>query len=54
MTADFGSKAASVNPRGYTVPDFGQDRDITDSLKNLKDQEKLHGNWNLPASLVQL
>ena len=43
--------AAPVNttlpyPIDYKVPEYGQDRDIQDSLKNLKDSEDKHGTWN--------
>lgn len=46
MKADWGQTKG--DNRGYFVPDFGQDRDITASLKNLSDQEALHGTWDLP------
>lgn len=49
MTADFKATGADVNPRGYTVPDFGADPEITTSLKNLKDQEAIHGDWVIPV-----
>jgi hypothetical protein len=32
------------------VPDFGQDRDIKDSLKNLDDAEAKLGKWTLPPA----
>ena len=32
----------------YKVPDYGQDRDIKDSLKNMDDAEKKLGPWKLP------
>lgn len=53
MTADFGATKAGVNPRNYVVPDFGQDRDITDSLSNLRAQEGIHGEWELPVEPVK-
>jgi hypothetical protein len=48
LNASFENKKAPVNPRDYFVPNFGIDRDITDSLSNLKKQEKKHGKWTLP------
>ena len=41
------------HPINYKVPDFGLDRDILDSLKNLKDTEKKIGPWKYVAN-VQL
>lgn len=35
-------------PKNYKVNNFGVDRDIKDSLKNLSNQEKIHGKWVLP------
>jgi hypothetical protein len=31
----------------YGVPSFGMDKDINTSLKNLKEQEAIHGAWNV-------
>lgn len=53
MTADFGDTKNPLNPRNYFVPDFGQDRDITDSLSNLDAQEAIHGEWELPKEPVK-
>jgi len=41
-------------PQDYFVPNFGMDHDIADSLNHLNQQEKVHGNWQLPESMVQL
>jgi hypothetical protein len=35
-------------PIDYKVSDFGTDRDVKDSLKNLKDSEDKLGPWTLP------
>jgi hypothetical protein len=40
MHADFGATKAPVNPRGYTVPDFGVDQDIKDVKASIKGAEK--------------
>jgi len=48
LTADFDHNKADVNPRDYFVPDFGVDREIEASLSNLKAQEAVHGEWELP------
>jgi len=50
FTADFGAKAAPVNPRGYFVPNFGLDADIKSSLSNLNLEEDIHGKWLVPGS----
>jgi len=37
-------------PLGYTVPNFGTDRDIVDSLKNTASSEaQLNHVWNVKA-----
>ena len=33
---------------GYTVPNFGLDHDINDSLSHLKQNEAQYGAWDLP------
>jgi len=33
---------------GYTVPNFGLDHDINDSLSHLKQNEAQYGQWDLP------
>ena len=50
FTADWDAKEAPVNPRGYDVANFGIDEDILSSLKNLKDEEKIHGEWIIPGT----
>jgi len=37
MNASFDDNENKLNPRDYFVPNFGMDRDIEASLKNLKD-----------------
>lgn len=49
---DYPKAAADPPPTDYFVPHFGYDSDIVASLKNLKDEEKLHGTWNIET--VQL
>ena len=39
------------HPMNYKVPDLGLDRDILDSLKNLKDTEKKIGPWKYVANV---
>ena len=52
MNANFGAKTAPVNPRGYTVPDFGVDRDIIWTQGSIKQSEKRLGKkWN-PTQVV--
>lgn len=34
-------------PTDYHVANFGMDKDINASLKNLKDAESVHGTWNV-------
>ena len=36
-------------PRNYPVPNFGMDGDIKTSLKNLNDQENIHGPMSKDA-----
>lgn len=43
-------KPKDPHPMNYYVPNFGVDHDIQASLKNLKDQEKKHGEWKIPKS----
>jgi len=39
MTADFKATDGSVNPRGYTVPDFGVDPEVIDTSNSIKVSE---------------
>jgi len=39
MHADFGAKAAPVNPRNYFVPDFGVDEDIKNVSTSINNTE---------------
>ena len=32
----------------YTVPNWGYDQEIVDSLSNLKNSESEFGSWNIP------
>merc|ERR1712032_810201 len=48
-TATFWIPLHHPPPRNYFVPHFGTDVDIKSSLKNLADEEKIHGAWNYPA-----
>ena len=38
-------RGGKPNPTNYAVPNFGVDKDIVDSLKHLKEQEAIHGEW---------
>ena len=42
------SKAKDDVKKDYFVPNFGMDRDIADSLGNLKASQEKHGTWDLP------
>jgi hypothetical protein len=47
-----GPKEADI-PKDYFIPNFGLDRDIVWTQKNLADQEKVKGVWNAEEN-VQL
>jgi len=47
-------KTPKSHPVDYKVPDFGLDKDIVDSLSNLKNTEEKLGTWTLPKEDVQL
>ena len=40
------------HPMNYKVPDFGMDRDILDSLSNLKSTEAKLGKWKYVANWI--
>ena len=42
------------HPVNYKVPDFGIDRDILDSLSNLKNTEAKLGKWKYVANWLKL
>lgn len=55
MHADFGAKAAPVNPRNYFVPDFGVDEDIKNVSTSINNTEKRMGktmsaDWGATAN----
>jgi len=43
-------KAGAPPKRDYTVPNFGLDHDINDSLHHLNENERQYGKWDLPKS----
>ena len=42
------SKAGADNKKDYFVPNFGMDGDVKDSLSHLKQEQAIHGTWDLP------
>ena len=59
--ADFKASKAAVNPRGYTVPNFGMDQDIKNVKTSISATEKTlnkkwnpvqdaNGAWNMPEA----